>query len=262
MPLSTATPANIISLLSAASAALMSAKVFGCDCQFYVHQQERGKFEPKFRDGIHLGFDETRNGYRIRTVGTGVIVITRDAKFNETSFANVMELHKVPIRSLVSSLHSATAPVAGMVDETVLDTTTGEPTFISKPDGNGNTDTGLSGTNTNTTSQAPTAGANGSTPDLCYDYYDLTNGTSATGVNDDTIDSNNSVGDSNTNDTHYDSLEPISPHSDGERKYDSDSDTSLAAFFTVFFIVCTCSPHWIYLPLFFASFFALFLFFL
>lgn len=205
-----------------------SAKVFGCDCQFYVHQQERGKFEPKFRDGIHLGFDETRNGYRIRTVGTGVIVITRDAKFNETSFANVMELHKVPIRSLVSSLHSAIAPVAGMVDETALDTTTSEPTFISKPDGNDNTDTGPSGTNSNTTSQAPTTGANGSTPDLCYDYYDLTNGTSATGVNDETIDSNNPIGDSNTNDTHYDSLEPISPHSDGERKYDSDSDTSLA----------------------------------
>jgi transposase InsO family protein len=71
-------------------------RVFGCNV-FVVDTAPRGKLDPTAWPGIFVGYSATQNGYRILDPVTDKIVVTRDLRFDETSFTH---LHaRYPLRS-------------------------------------------------------------------------------------------------------------------------------------------------------------------
>ena len=67
-------------------------RVFGCDCYVHVPDSERTKMEPKAKKGIMLGYDETKNGYRVYDIESHKMVISRDVQFDENKFECAKEL--------------------------------------------------------------------------------------------------------------------------------------------------------------------------
>ncbi|KAH9120195.1 hypothetical protein LEN26_011236 [Aphanomyces euteiches] len=61
-------------------------KVFGCEAFAHVPKEKRKKFDAKAVRCRFLGYDLFNNGYRLEDLSTGRILISRDAKFNESNF--------------------------------------------------------------------------------------------------------------------------------------------------------------------------------
>jgi hypothetical protein len=61
-------------------------RTFGCDAYLYIENNHRGKFEPRFKRGVFVGFDTVQNGYRIYDPEVNKLTVSRNVKFVENSF--------------------------------------------------------------------------------------------------------------------------------------------------------------------------------
>ncbi|MGZ5510499.1 MAG: reverse transcriptase domain-containing protein [Nitrososphaeraceae archaeon] len=62
-------------------------RIFGCNAYVYIEESKRGKIQPKFKNGIFVGYDiSCSNSYRILDPETLEIIVTRNVKFNESEF--------------------------------------------------------------------------------------------------------------------------------------------------------------------------------
>ena len=66
--------------------------VFGCDAWYHVPEEKRGKLQARFQCGIFVGISVDQNAYRIMNPETRTIVVSRDVKFDESSFRSVASL--------------------------------------------------------------------------------------------------------------------------------------------------------------------------
>ena len=61
-------------------------KKFGCNAYVNVQKQDKSsKMDPNARRGIHVGWDFTKDGYKIIDIETGKMIISRDVRFDESS---------------------------------------------------------------------------------------------------------------------------------------------------------------------------------
>jgi Reverse transcriptase (RNA-dependent DNA polymerase)/Pol polyprotein, beta-barrel domain/GAG-pre-integrase domain len=61
-------------------------RTFGCDAFEYLDESVRGKFQPRFRRGIFVGYDATQNGFRVLNPDTRRLIVSRNVKMLENSF--------------------------------------------------------------------------------------------------------------------------------------------------------------------------------
>ncbi|CAK9818809.1 Retrovirus-related Pol polyprotein from transposon TNT 1-94 [Anthophora quadrimaculata] len=61
---------------------------FGCDVYFLINNPNKGKFEPRSRRGVFVGYPECSKGYRVWNRDQRRVEIVRDVKFLENYSAN------------------------------------------------------------------------------------------------------------------------------------------------------------------------------
>ena len=61
-------------------------RVFGCDAYVHVPDQDRTKLQSKSKKGIFIGYDETKQGYKVYDMEANKTIVSRDVLFNEHSF--------------------------------------------------------------------------------------------------------------------------------------------------------------------------------
>ena len=83
------TPAH---LLTGKPPSLRNIRVFGCNAYTWVHPNKRGKFDRTAQPGVYVGYDDTKNAYRILDVHTRSIISTRDVTLDETKFTFASQL--------------------------------------------------------------------------------------------------------------------------------------------------------------------------
>jgi Reverse transcriptase (RNA-dependent DNA polymerase)/Pol polyprotein, beta-barrel domain/Integrase core domain len=64
-------------------------RVFGCDALIYLDEDERGKFESRFKHGVFVGYDQTRNGFRVLDPESRRVTVSRNVKMLESNFEQV-----------------------------------------------------------------------------------------------------------------------------------------------------------------------------
>ena len=63
-------------------------KVFGCICYSHIPKEKRGKLDEKTEKGIFLGYSTQSKGYRVYSLETNKLIISRDVKFDEDAAYN------------------------------------------------------------------------------------------------------------------------------------------------------------------------------
>jgi hypothetical protein len=63
-------------------------KVFGCICYSHIPKEKRGKLDEKAEKGIFLGYSTQSKGYRVYSLETNKLIISRDVKFDEDAAYN------------------------------------------------------------------------------------------------------------------------------------------------------------------------------
>ena len=61
-------------------------RVFGCRVYVLTPKEKRLKWDPKAREGLFMGYEETSKAYRVFDIEAGQVVITRDINFDESAF--------------------------------------------------------------------------------------------------------------------------------------------------------------------------------
>jgi hypothetical protein len=61
-------------------------RVFGCDVYIHTLKKERSKLDPKSKKGIFVGYDESKQGYRVFDIELQKVIVSRDIIFNENEF--------------------------------------------------------------------------------------------------------------------------------------------------------------------------------
>jgi len=61
-------------------------RIFGCDAYLHVQSTDRSKLEPKAKKCIFVGYSTEQQGWKLYDVNTRKIHVSRDVKFDETSF--------------------------------------------------------------------------------------------------------------------------------------------------------------------------------
>lgn len=101
-------------------------KVFGCDCWWYIHEHQRGKFEPKWSTsaGIYLGYDESHNSYRVLNLDKGRMILTRDVRFDENAFTGCSRLDGINLPDQILQMEQLQSSTAGVTTDSVIPPTT------------------------------------------------------------------------------------------------------------------------------------------
>jgi hypothetical protein len=68
-------------------------RVFGCDVSVRRPGHQHSTLDMLFADGIYLGVNEAQNAYNILVPGTRTYVVSRDVRFNESSFTLIRKYH-------------------------------------------------------------------------------------------------------------------------------------------------------------------------
>ena len=61
-------------------------RVFGCRVYVLTPKEKRLKWDPKAREGLFMGYEETSKAYRVFDIEAGQVVITQDVNFDESAF--------------------------------------------------------------------------------------------------------------------------------------------------------------------------------
>ena len=75
--------------VSSTPPSIMHLRVFGCDAYRHVPDQARTKLDSKASIGIHLGYDDSKGGWRILDSAGNNIRYSRDVVFDEGSFTQM-----------------------------------------------------------------------------------------------------------------------------------------------------------------------------
>lgn len=54
--------------------------------KFAIVTKQIGKFEPRTEKGVFLGYSFSKKGYNVLSLDIGVILVSRDVSFHETTF--------------------------------------------------------------------------------------------------------------------------------------------------------------------------------
>ncbi|KAL5582123.1 hypothetical protein UlMin_014565 [Ulmus minor] len=74
-------------------------KVFGCICYTHILQEKRSKLDEKTEKGIFLGYSIQPKGYRVYSLRTKKLIISRDVQFDEDAMYN-WETEKIERKSI------------------------------------------------------------------------------------------------------------------------------------------------------------------
>lgn len=81
--------------------------VFGCDSHVLIPEKRRGKFQPRTRPGVYVGYSREQNAHKILMVKSLLVEVHRDVTFSETKFDHLKSIQQRVRQLATQSLTSA-----------------------------------------------------------------------------------------------------------------------------------------------------------
>jgi hypothetical protein len=97
-------------------------KVFGCDAYALIEEGKRGKLQSTAIPGIFVGWSRQYNAYKILLPKTLEVIISRNVKFNETSFDNLQKVKSTIMETAQSRMVPDEDSDSEYVVESIKDT--------------------------------------------------------------------------------------------------------------------------------------------